>query len=212
MWRTWTRVAGVIALLGVGSGAAAHDDHAAAPPVAVAGGEAAAAGATHDARSYFTDTELLDQHGRRLRFFSDALDGRVVLLNVVYTNCQDACPLLTARLNQVRARLGERFGRDVQFISLSSDPARDTPAALQAFARQHHADVAGWTFLTGSAEALALVLGRLGQFSPVAEDHSTLLIAGNVAAKRWSKIRPDASPAAIAERLLLLADGDGASR
>ncbi|MNE62372.1 hypothetical protein D3C80_1576470 [compost metagenome] len=49
-----------------------------------------------------------------------------------------------------------------------------------------------------------VVLGRLGQLSRSPEEHSTLLIAGDVANKRWSKIRPDAPPAAIAQRLQLL--------
>jgi hypothetical protein len=50
-----------------------------------------------------------------------------------------------------------------------------------------------------------LVLGRVGQVIPSPEQHSTQLIVGDVANKRWSKIRPDAPAAAIAQRLQLLA-------
>ena len=50
-----------------------------------------------------------------------------------------------------------------------------------------------------------LVLGRIGQVIPSPEQHSTQLIVGDVANKRWSKIRPDAPAAAIAQRLQLLA-------
>ena len=49
-----------------------------------------------------------------------------------------------------------------------------------------------------------LVLGRIGQIIPSPEQHSTQLIVGDVANKRWSKIRPDAPAAAIAQRLQLL--------
>jgi len=164
---------------------------------------------TRDARTYFTDTELLTQDGRKVRFYSDVLQDKVVLINVIYTSCKDACPLITRQLTEVRTKLGERFGKEVFFISLTSDPERDTPVALKKFAVKNDAAQAGWTFLTGSKDNVQRVLAKLGQLSQNVEEHSTLLIAGNVGAKRWSKIRPDAPVAAIAERLKLLADGDG---
>ena len=171
----------------------------------------AAATGTRDARSYFTDLELQTHEGRKVRFYSDVLEGRTVLINVIFTNCQDACPLITQKLNEVRNLLGDQFGRDVQFISISSDPERDSPAALRAFATKQSADLSGWTFLTGDKRHVDQILKRLGQFSEDAQDHSTLLIAGNVPVKRWAKIRPDAPPVAIAERLKLLASADGKS-
>ena len=158
---------------------------------------------TLDARSYFTDTLLLDQDGREVRFYSDVLAGRVVLLNVIFTSCEDACPLITRKLAEVRKSLGEQAGK-VHFISLSSDPQRDSPHALKAYANKHGADDPNWIFLTGDKDKVALVLGRLGHLSRSPEEHSTLLIAGDVPNKRWSKIRPDAPPAAIAQRLQLM--------
>lgn len=158
-----------------------------------------------DARSYFTDTRLLTQEGQSVRFYSDVLADKVVLINVVFTHCDDACPLITRKLREVRDQLGARFGKDVHFISISIDPERDTPQALKGFARAQGVDVPGWIFLTGPKDDVSRVLARLGQLTPSAEAHSTLLIAGNVGAKRWSKIRPDAPVAAIAERLQLLA-------
>lgn len=158
---------------------------------------------TLDAQRYFTDSLLLDQDGRQLRFYSDVLKDRVVLLNVIFTHCDDACPLITRKLKQVREALGEQAGQ-VHFISISSDPQRDSPQALKAFARKQGADDPNWTFLTGEQASVEAVLTRLGQLSRSPEEHSTLLIAGDVANKRWSKIRPDAPPAAIAQRLQLM--------
>lgn len=200
-------LAACTALLGTAAGAheakesgAARQEEATSP----AQGRAAAGG-TRDARTYFTDLELLTHDGRKVRFYSDVLAGRTVLINVIYTNCKDACPLITQQLNQVRGLLGERFGRDIFFVSLSSDPERDSPAALRGFAKAQHADLSGWVFLTGAKQNIDQILKKLGQFSANVEDHSTLLIGGNVPAKRWAKIRPDAPPIAIAERLKLLA-------
>lgn len=179
-----------------------HGPAGAAPAAASA---AASVEGTRDAQTYFTDTGLVTQDGKPVRFYSDVLKDRTVLINVVFTSCEDACPLITKKLMEVRAKLGNRFGKDIRFVSLSIDPARDSPQALKKFARTHGVDESGWVFLTGAKADLDRVLARLGQLSPVPEEHSTLLIAGNVGAKRWSKIRPDAPPGAIAERLHTLA-------
>jgi len=169
-----------------------------------------AKGGTRDAKTYFTDLELQTQDGRKVRFYSDVLKGRTVLLNVIYTNCTDACPLITQQLNDVRGRLPELFGKQIHFVTLTSDPKRDSPMAMKAFALKQNADVAGWTWLTGSEQNLEHILKKLGMYSEQVEGHSTLLIGGNVDAKRWSKIRPDAPAAAIAERLKMLAGGASA--
>jgi len=192
--------------------AIAHDDHAghdaaAQPKQKEALVDVPAKKTPPDARTYFTDTELVNQEGKKVRFYTDALEGKTVLINVIFTNCKDACPLITQRLNETRALLGDRFGKEVYYVSISTDPVRDTPQALKKFAKKQNADVAGWTFLTGKKENVAYVLKRLGQFSDSVEDHSTLLIGGNVPDKRWTKIRPDTPPAAIAERLKQLATG-----
>ncbi|NBA96740.1 SCO family protein [Pseudomonas sp. R5(2019)] len=159
---------------------------------------------THDAQTYFTDTLVKDQHGNELRFYSDVLKNKVVLLNVIFTHCTDACPLITRKLKEVRDALGEPLASQVVFITLSSDPQRDTPATLKAFAAKQGADDPNWLFLTGDKANMDLVLGRLGHLIPSPEQHSTQLIVGDVAHKRWSKVRPDAPAEAIAERLKLL--------
>lgn len=160
---------------------------------------------TRDARTYFTDTPLLTQDGQAVRFYSDVLANRVVLINVVYTHCEEACPLITRKLVEVRQKLDDKVGKDVWFVSISTDPERDSPQALKKFAQAQGVDEQRWVFLTGAKADIDQVLKRLGQMGPSAEEHSTLLIAGDVAGKRWSKIRPDAPPPAIAERLKVLA-------
>jgi len=118
-----------------------------APAAAPAGTPAPttdAAAADAKARAWFTDTVLLDQDGRPRRFYGDVLQGQVVCLSFIFTNCGEACPLIMQKLKRVRAQLGER-ARGVQFVSLSVDPENDTPAALQAFAAKHGATGPGWT-------------------------------------------------------------------
>ena len=160
---------------------------------------------TRDPRSYFTDTELVTQDGRRVRFYSEMLHDRVVVLNVMYTSCKDACPLITRQLNEVRSDLGELFGRKVQFVSITSDPGRDTPRAMKKFAQEQHADVAGWSFLTGRQADVDGVLARLGAYSPSFDDHGTQLYIMDVDRKRMRKMLPNLPPKAIAEAVRQIA-------
>ncbi|MFJ7792415.1 SCO family protein [Pseudomonas sp. NPDC096950] len=177
-----------------------HEQHTEPTPTVSA---AAPATGTRDAKTWFTDTPLQDQNGNTLRFYSDALQNRVVLLNVIFTSCTDACPLITRKLKEVREVLGDKAD-GITFISLTSDPLRDTPAVLKAYTLKQGVDGPHWLFLTGDKAQMDLVLGRIGQIVPTPEQHSTQLIVGDVANKRWSKIRPDAPAAAIAQRLQLL--------
>jgi len=184
-------------------------DHA---PGAKAQGEAvvpvASRGATKDPRAYFGDGELISQDGRKLRFYSDVLRDRVVVVNVIYTSCKDACPLITAALNQVREQLGDLFGSRVFFVSISSDPERDTPRELKKFARAQHADIDGWTFLTGSKDNVDHVLSKLGQLSKSPEEHSTLLLLLDVDGKRMRKVLPHLPPQLIAEHVRQVASAE----
>lgn len=180
-----------------------------AEPAAVA--PASPAARDDRARSYFTDSILLDQDGRAVRFYSDVLEGNVVVVNFIFTRCTDACPLLTRRMNAVRRALGDRFGRDVRFVSISVDPEYDTPQELRRFAAAQEASFTGWTWLTGKKEDVDRVRKRLGEMGENPGDHSTGFLAANVRRGHWIKIRPDASPAVVAEQVRALADEDSKS-
>ena len=153
------------------------------------------------AREYFTNLELINQDGETVRFFDDVLKDKVVVVNFIFTNCDGACPLMTHKLSLVRDRMEGQIGDTVEFVSLSIDPERDTPAAMKEFARSHHADHDGWTFLTGKPENLDYIIKRLGQYSDDVEAHSTMMLAGNVNAAHWIKIQPYEQPPAITEKL-----------
>ncbi len=67
----------------------------------------------------------------------------------------------------------------------------------------------GWLFLTGSKENIGTILKKFGSYSQNVEEHSTLLMAGNVPVKRWAKMRPDAPAQLIAERIVTVATNAG---
>ena len=163
------------------------------------------------AREYFTNAELINQDGETVRFFDDVLKDKVVVINFIFTNCEGACPLITHKLTLVRDGLEGNIGNPIQFVSLSLDPARDTPAAMKEFAKTHNADHDGWVFLTGKSENLDNIIKRLGQFTDDIEAHSTMMLAGNVNTAHWMKIQPQEMPPQIIEKLNLLMEDNEAS-
>ena len=78
------------------------------------------------------------------------LDGRVWVADFIFTTCPAVCPRMTETMSQLQTWLTNR-GLDgrVHLVSISVDPARDTPEKLRAYADRFHARPAAWTFLTG---------------------------------------------------------------
>jgi protein SCO1 len=138
--------------------------------------------------SYFPNVPLITQDGQAVHFYDDLLKDKIVVVNFIYTHCQDACPLETARLAQVQQRLGERMGKDVFFYSITIDPGRDTPAVLKAYAAKFHVGP-GWLFLTGQKADIALLQKKLGLYTepdPTDRDgHAANLVLGNEATGQW---------------------------
>jgi len=64
----------------------------------------------------------------------------------------------------LQERLGHDFGPRVQFVSITVDPARDTPAVLRRYAKQHGVQGAGWAFLTGSPSEIRAVAKQYGVY------------------------------------------------
>lgn len=165
-----------------------------------------AAAAEEKARKYFTDLEVIDQNGKRLRFYSDVLRNRVVLINFIFTNCPDACPMATHKLIQVRKQMAEAVRDDVWFVSISIDPERDTPEAMKTFAKKHGVDESRWIFLTGEKENLDTIIKKLGQYTPDIESHSTLMLAGNTITRHWTRVMPMVPPEGIAQQMRSLVE------
>ena len=136
---------------------------------------------------YFPNVELITQNGERVRFY-DMIKGRTVAIELIYTSCQFACPLETARLAQVQKLLGDRMGKDIFFYSISIDPKHDTPDVMKAFAEKFQAGP-GWTFLTGKAEDIELISRKLGLYTkpdPENKDgHTPAVLIGNEATGQW---------------------------
>ena len=102
---------------------AAHAAHAAAAMESMSGETAAGT---------IADVPVQDQSGRTWHFHRDLVQGRLVAINFIFTRCTTVCPLLGTRFAQVQKQLGDDAAR-VALISVSIDPANDTPERAKTF-------------------------------------------------------------------------------
>jgi protein SCO1/2 len=105
---------------------------------------------------------LVSQDGRPMGLAD--LRGKVVAVTFIFASCTDTCPLLTDKMARIQDELGARFGSEIAFVSITVDPERDGPDVLKRYARSFGANLTGWTFLTGSPQAIADVTKRYGVF------------------------------------------------
>jgi protein SCO1/2 len=93
----------------------------------------------------FTET-----NGRRVTLAE--LKGKVWIVNFIYTNCPDTCPVQSAQMRQIQEDFQKE--KDLRLVSITVDPTRDTPQVLSQYAKRFSADLARWFFLTGEKERI----------------------------------------------------------
>ena len=138
------------------------------------------------AEKYFSDVELIDQDGRKVRFYSDVLKNKIVAINTFFTTCTNICPPMNRNFEKMQDALGDRLGKDVFLVSITVDPETDTPTRLKEYGRRFHARP-GWLFLTGKKENVDWALYKLGQYVETKDDHTSIFIIGNESKGLWKK-------------------------
>lgn len=118
---------------------------------------------------------LIDQARRRTAL--SQFSGTVVAINFVYTSCvlPDYCLRLANNFSAIQKRFRAQLGRDLVLLTVTFDPAHDTPEVLTAYARRWDADPAVWRFLTGAPADVRRVCRLFGVDAFVNEgflDHS----------------------------------------
>ena len=95
------------------------------------------------------NASLVDENARPVRL--DANRGYVTVYDFIFTNCAGTCPMMTATMRRLTAKVSK--DARVRFVSISVDPQRDTPAVLRDYASKVRNDPR-WTFLTGERSAI----------------------------------------------------------
>lgn len=162
-------------------------------------------------RSYFTDLKLVTQEGREVRFYTDILKDRVVLIHFFYVNCKTLAALQSKVLSDLQPLLGDHLGRDIFLVSITVDPANDTPDKVREYAGVFAARP-GWTFLTGKKENVDWINYKLGSYRENPEEHPAIFLLGNLKTGHWIKARPDSSAKILAEQLLKLREESRAAK
>ena len=122
--------------------------------------------------------ELLDQKGAPVRFASDIVGDRIIALNFIYTDCSTACPVVSAIFSKLQDRLGEKLKQNVRMVSLSINPATDTPERLKAYAERFHAGPE-WVWLTGEKARVDALLKGLGVYNTDYTNHTPVILVGD---------------------------------
>lgn len=148
---------------------------------------ALAAAETSPAHNYFTDVVLTDQDGKPVRFYSDVLQGKTVVVESFFATCTGTCPIMNATFARIQAAVGDRLGKDVFLVSITVDAENDTPAKLKEYAGRMKARP-GWIFLTGKKENVDQALHKLGLKVESRESHKNLFIVGNEPKGLWKKV------------------------
>jgi protein SCO1/2 len=181
------RAAALAAALAVAIGptpvAAQHDKH---DHHAQHGKSAPQAVVPQSAKLALTDTPLVDQDGRNLRFKTDALGDRIVVIGFVYTTCTTVCPVISQLMLQAQTKLGARVGKDVGLVTVTVDPVRDTPPRLKEYAARIGAGP-GWTWLTGPKPQVDEVLKVFGAYAANFLEHPPVVMVGDAKSGKWMR-------------------------
>ncbi len=106
----------------------------------------------------FVDFTLTDQAGRP--FTLSAHLDKPTLMFFGYTFCPDVCPLTLSNWRKIETALGPNADR-VNFVYVSVDPERDTPAQMKNHLATFSSRFVG---LTGNREALQAVYAAFGVY------------------------------------------------
>ncbi|MFO8147421.1 MAG: SCO family protein [Bacteroidota bacterium] len=111
------------------------------------------------------------------------LEGDVLVMVMIYTSCQAACPRLVADMRNIEEKLPDDVKDEVKMIFVSIDPETDTPERLKAFAKENFMDEDPWIFLRSSIEntrEFAAVLAvNYKQITPMDFSHSNIISVFN---------------------------------
>lgn len=145
------------------------------------------------AKVTLADIPLLNQHGQKVSIKDDVIGERIAIVSFAYTTCTTVCPVVSAIFSQVYNRLDGLMGKDVELVTITVDPNRDTPARLLAYSKKYEAG-AGWSWLTGEKDNVTRTLALFGAYTVNFEDHPAMILVGDAKQNRWYRYYGFTSP------------------
>jgi len=146
------------------------------------------------------NAELQDQHGALVRFARDIVGDRIIAISFIYTDCNTTCPVVLSIFSKLQSRLGKKQAQNVRMVSLSINPAMDTPARLKTYA-EHFAAKPEWIWLTGKKAQVDALLKALGFYTTDHTNHASAILVGDPIRGEWRRFNNFSNPEAIAEKI-----------
>lgn len=123
------------------------------------------------------NSDWQNQDGEKIKLAD--LNGKTLVMAMIYTSCKTACPRLTAEMKDIESSLGNYDPKKVRLVLVSIDPEVDTPEKMKAYLKQNGFEGEQWLFLRGdesSTREFANVLSvKYKQISPIDFSHSNII-------------------------------------
>ncbi len=139
---------------------------------------------THDLPSnsiFNLSSEWRNQNNIKLHLKD--LKGKTLVVVMIYTSCQSACPILISKMKQIEQKIDRNLIKNINMVLVSIDPETDTPDHLKEFATNNNMDNPQWIFLTSNeidtrefANVLAM---KYKKISPIDFSHSNIITIFN---------------------------------
>mgnify|MGYP000934480486 CR=1 FL=1 len=108
---------------------------------------------------FSTQFKWTDDQGKALRL--EEFRGKWTILSMMYTSCPSSCPLIVQKMRKIESQMSTK-GLKADFVLVTFDPERDTPAKLKTHRAKISVTEKNWYFLSGSAaetRRLSMLLG-----------------------------------------------------
>tara|TARA_R110002111_G_scaffold38524_1_gene73326 strand:+ start:1135 stop:1713 length:579 start_codon:yes stop_codon:yes gene_type:complete len=117
------------------------------------------------------------QNGNQISFID--LKGQPLVVVMIYTSCQTACPRLVADMRFIEEKVGAKAGTQPRYVLVSIDPLVDTPERLKKFAAENEMNADQWLFLQGTEDSVrdfANILSvKYKKINPMDFSHSNII-------------------------------------
>ena len=148
-----------------------------------------------------SEYHLQDHNGNEV-LLADIIKDKVVVMNFIFTSCKTICPPMGANFAALKDQLGDRANDNLTMLSVSLDPATDTPERLKAWKQNFDkSDDNKWTLLTGDKNTVDQLLKDLGVFTPLIEEHAPIIVMGSANNDEWIRTNGLASPEVLAGKV-----------
>lgn len=133
---------------------------------------------------YIPNFAMIDQRGDFLQI--QQLRGKPIMLNFIFTRCTvpTMCPASSSRMAKMQKAAGELGLDDLQFVTITFDPAFDSPGILKQYAEGYGMEPDNFYLLTGEQVVVDDLLRQFGiltmdENGTINHTMATLLIDAN---------------------------------